>query len=102
MEPGDGSFYRPAVLWGVAAGIGAFLAEYVANDGSAGRALLWAALGAVTVGLFFGRLLGMKEGRQRRPQYYAREARPSSEGAETEDKRQREQDTRGQPGSRGR
>ncbi len=72
MEPGDRHFYRPAILWGTAAGVTAFIAEYVANDGTLGRALLWAALAAILVGLFFVRLLGMSDGRQTRPRHYAK------------------------------
>jgi hypothetical protein len=72
VEPGDRNFYRPAILWGAAAAVAAFLGEYVANEGSVGRALLLAAVAALLVGLFFARLLTMKEGRQRRPRYYTR------------------------------
>lgn len=70
MEQGDRNFYRPAILWGAAAAIVAFLGEYVANDGSLGRALLLAIVGAVLAGVFFAMLLSMKQGQQRRPRYY--------------------------------
>lgn len=71
MERGDRNFYRPAILWGAAAGVGTFLTEYVANAGTLGRALLWGILGGVTAGLFFSRLLGMRDGRQTPPRHYA-------------------------------
>lgn len=75
MESGDWDFYRPAILWGAAAGIIALITEYAANESTLGRALLWAALAAVLVGLFFARLLAMRDGRQTRPRHYA-ERRP--------------------------
>lgn len=84
MEPGDRNFYRPAILWGVVAAIAAFLGEYVANDGSLGRALLLAVIAAVLVGLFFARTLSMNEGRQRRPRHY--EGATSSGRAEAPEK----------------
>ncbi|MDQ3952768.1 MAG: hypothetical protein M3279_07385 [Actinomycetota bacterium] len=85
MEQGDRNFYRPAILWGGAAGVGAFIAEYVANDGTLGRALVWAALAAILVGLFFARLLGMRDGRQTRPRHYA-ERQIGAPGTERESK----------------
>ena len=70
MEQRGRSFYRPAVLWGAAAGIATFLGEFVSNDASIGDALVWAAVGALTAGLLFARILSMTDGSQRRPRHY--------------------------------
>jgi hypothetical protein len=87
MERRDRNFYRPALLWGVAAGVVTFLGEYVTNDAPIVRPLTWAAVGAVTAGLLFARLLTAREGAQRHPGEYGTESSPREDGKSESDAR---------------
>ncbi len=70
IEPGDRNFYRPALLWGLAAGVATFLTEYLGNDAALESALMWAGVGAITAGLLFARLLTAGDRPRRRPRAY--------------------------------
>lgn len=71
MNPEDRHFYRPALGWGSAIGAAAFVTEYVANDATLGRALLWTIITALAGGLFFARLLTLGDRPRRPPLHYA-------------------------------
>ncbi len=82
MEQRGRNFDRPALLWGAVAGVATFLGGYVSNDASFGDALTWAAVGTLTAGLLFARLLSMTDGTRRRPRDYSVEPTPTQDEAD--------------------